>query len=603
MTPVSVLAAGALSALGRGAAAYSVGTAGEQAPAALRHQSGWPLKHPLVGAVDDAHIAGYEGDRAARLLVTAAADLARELDVVLPRWRAQRVGLVVGTSSGAMQSIERALQLRARQEAVPCELARSANYWLPLASLEAVLGLALPRERVAEVLGACVSSSLALGLACRWLEAERCELVIVGGYDALSSLVAAGFDALGATTRTRPRPFASERDGMAMGEGAALLALTRSQPGQRELGRILGFAATADATHVTAPDREARGLLRAARAALSDAGLDAAEVDFVSAHATATPYNDEAEARAIEQLFARDIVLHPWKAAIGHALGAGGALEALAAWDALRGGLLPATPGREASERCGRLELLARNEAARARVALKLSSAFGGANVALVLAAPERASRAAPRPARSVALACAGDWVRAAAPEAVLRWAPEAPVWRADSLSELVVAAIARLLDTRAASVPEASAIIVATRAATLELDERFDARRRSHGAVEPRRFPATSPNLCAGFAAICFGLRGPAFSVGGPDALASALAIARDLVALGDVPAAVVVAAEDSEQVVRDLFGAAGYPAPERGARAALLEPRSDGAASPAGASETLLGWVRALEASAGPI
>jgi 3-oxoacyl-[acyl-carrier-protein] synthase II len=574
---VSVLAAGAVSALGRGRAAYDIGSEGAEAPSGLQLCPGrWPLRHPLVGAVDDRWLAPGTADRATRLLCAAASDVSEQLDLALPDWRKLRVGLIVGTSSGSMQTLESALSERAEGKALDVELAQNANYWLPLSALEACLGRELSRSDVVEVLAACASSTLALGLACRFLDAERYDLVLAGGYDALSALVASGFNALAAVTRTRPRPFAAARDGMALAEGAALIALARAEPGRRELGRILGFGASADAVHITAPDREGRGLVSAARHAAADAGIEFTAIDFVSPHATATAYNDEAEARALGRLFApRRPLVQPWKAVIGHALGAAGALEALAAWDALARGLAPAAaPRGTVLDAEVPLRMLECNQSASVERALKLSSAFGGANAALILGAPGVGKTARAGAPRSVALAAAGDFVTGANLEAVMRWAPPPAAERADSLSELVLAAVAALLEAWGEALPERTAVVVGTATATLELDERFESRRRGDGVAEPRRFAATSPNLCAGLTSICFRWRGPSFSVGGPEAAASALRVATQLVADGDAIAAVVISAEDSGPVVADLFRAASFPAVQRGARAALLLP-----------------------------
>jgi 3-oxoacyl-[acyl-carrier-protein] synthase-1/3-oxoacyl-[acyl-carrier-protein] synthase II len=532
----------------------------------------------LFGRVLDRNLPPDEGDRAARLLGAAANDLASELDRRWPSWRTERVGIVLGTSSGAMPALERALWAREQGAPLSSELARAANYFSPVSSLTAALRLDARTTPLTQVLAACASSTIALGLACRWLDADECDLVIAGGYDALSALVAAGFDALSALSRSRPRPFRRGRDGMALGEGAGLVALRLARSGDSALGRVLGFGASSDAIHVTAPDREGRGLTRAARAALDDAGRDASSVDWVSAHATATPYNDAAEARALRALFAaRAVPVQPWKAVIGHTLGAAGVLEALAAWDALGHGILPAAAGDGELDSDARVELIERNRSSSAETVLKLSAAFGGCNAALVLGSARAEPSGTPREQRPVALRAIAERVTQGAPELVKPWLRDASGLsdRADSLSELALAAVARLLQALGEALPEATAVIVGSASATLELDERFDRRRRAGEAVEPRRFPPTSPNLCAAVCSICFGWRGPSFSVGASlDVGREALLVARDLVAAGDAPAAVVVLAEDSGAVVSDLFAAAAYPVPARGARAALVAP-----------------------------
>src|SRR5262249_20547980 len=130
---------------------------------------------------------------------------------------------------------------------------------------------------------------------------------------------------------------------------AALLALSRHSPANAEvLGHIVGFAAASDAVHVTAPDPTGAGLARAAERALLEAAESVTDIELVSAHATATPMNDLAESRALKIALGertKRVVVHPFKAVIGHTLGAAGALEALAALDAVRRGLAPAAFG------------------------------------------------------------------------------------------------------------------------------------------------------------------------------------------------------------------------------------------------------------------
>ncbi|HWA71242.1 MAG TPA: beta-ketoacyl synthase N-terminal-like domain-containing protein [Polyangiaceae bacterium] len=577
MRAASVVAAAALSALGRGHAAYGVGEVGELPPAglALHTELDW-VRHPLFGRVPAEALASSAADGAERLLCSAALDLAAQLDQRCPGWRSLRLGVVLGTSAGAMQTLERALAGRAAS-ALSSADARAANYFSPISPCLATLGVDRAQATVVQILAACASSTIAIGLGCRWLDADDCDLVIAGGYDALSALVAAGFDSLSALTRARPRPFRVGRDGMALGEGAGLVALRRAAADDGALGRVLGFGASSDAFHVTAPDREGRGLVLAARAALADAALPSEAVAWVSAHATATPYNDAAEARALSSLFgARPLTVHPWKAAIGHTLGAAGVLESLAVWDALARGVLPAAAGEGEQEPGSSLSLAPRNGAQSASVALKVSAAFGGCNAALLLGAGAASDVGVARPRQPVFVQTVAEPVTRADPELVARLATgehAAAASRADSLSELALAAVARLLVGWGQTLSEATAVVVGTSAATLELDERFDRRRRAREPVEPRRFPATSPNLCASLCSICFGLRGPAFSVGASLSVArEALLVAHDLVAAGDAPAALVLVAEDAGEVVADLFGVAGFPIPARGARAALL-------------------------------
>lgn len=572
MRAITAVCASAISSLGRGRDAYRAGDFGEEPRTglAIDPSLGTNLRHPLVGRVT-CQLGSDAPDRAQALLLAAASDLALQLDRLGCSFRRERLAIVLGTSAAGMPSIEAALQARARGALCPEGAARAA-YFAPLAAVEAELGV---RAVVVQILAACASSTVALGLGCRWLEAGLFDWVIAGGYDALSGFVASGFDALGALTKDTPLPFREDRDGMALGEGAALVAL-HNGASSAGLGRVLGFGMSADAVHITAPDATGTGLARAAQFALEDAGFGAEAIDLVSAHGTATRFNDAAETNALRRIFgSRRIPLLPFKAVIGHTLGAAGALEALSAWDALACGMIPAVPGRGAVLDDRQIWLARVHERSSVRTALKLSAAFGGTNAALVLGRQDAPVTGSPRSVRPVALAKVGPPIERADPELLGSMVPQraSVLSRLDGLSELVLAAAARLLRELAFRPGPRTAVIVGTASATLECNEQFDRRRREGLPVEPRRFPATSPNVCAGWCSIAFGFTGPSFCVASHgDPRQDALLLGHDLIQAGDADAALVIAAEDAGPVVSELFGRAGHSIPRRGAQAILL-------------------------------
>jgi len=550
---VSVAAFGAVSALGEGADAVSAGDVGARARVAIARdeelvQAG--LARPFAAR---AWPAGGQ-DRAAAMLGRALTSCATELDRVRPGWREERVGLVLGTSAGGMRAAEAAFAAMAQGE--PTGDAEATTYFGPMAS--AARALALPLDPSLLVLGACASAALSIGLAARWLERGTCDLVLAGGFDEVTVFVAAGFEALRATTASPPpRPFRAGRDGMALGEGAAVLALAREHV-RPSRAFVVGFGAASDAGHLTGPDRDGRGLARAARLALDESG--SLRIDLVSAHATATPFNDAAESRAISTALgsdrARDVVVHPFKAQIGHTLGAAGALELLAAIDAIDRGVLPAAAGEGDMDPDSPARLLDRALPGEPRAALKLASAFGGANACVVIASqpgdPPRPRRPAfIHGAVHVPVEPSLEDLAASARTTADRLA------RADGLVRLAVAAVARLEATSGSLA--GAGIVVGTALATLETNAVFAARIRERGAraAEPRRFPYTSPNAVAGECSILFGLTGPSFSVGGGmHAAIEAIAAAAVLVQAGDCDRIVVVAADDVGPATRALWG-----------------------------------------------
>lgn len=571
----AVIAVGAVSAFGRGAAATPIGREGEPAPVAIGPDEAF-VAAGLEGALSArALAASIDGDPAAVLSSDAMAQVTAALDADEPGWRDRRVGLCLGTSSGAMVAASRAFEARRRTGAGALE---EATYFAPVDAAAATLGVALARR--SQIVAACASATIAMGRGLRWLEAGHCDLVIAGGYDALSLFVAAGFAALRATTSTLPRPFRVGRDGMALGEAAALVALVPARP--RARWYLTGFGASADAVHITAPDRNGGGLVRAAEAALADAGCDRARVDVVSAHGTATPYNDAAEAAAIDALFRpRCPVVHPYKAQIGHCLGAAGAVETLALARGLVEGLAPAAAGEGALDPEAAVALADRTEPRALDAGLKLSAAFGGVTAALVV---ERApAKGRPARVRREVVIAGGATVHDVDREALSRAldVPQDRLARIDDLGQLTVAAVAALRARLGERCLQGAGVVAGHALATLDTNERFYRRLLDKGPrfVDPRLFPATSPNAGAGHVSIFFGLTGPCFAVNdGLDGALEALEAAAELVAAGDAERMVVVAADDAGPMATAWLEERGLGgAIRRGATALLVTAAAD--------------------------
>ena len=585
----AIVAFGALSALGDGAAAFSAGEPGAAPRVAIARDEELAvagLARPFAARVRIA-----DADRASAMLGRAMASCAVQLDVVRPGWRGERVGLILGTSSGGMRAAETAFGAMAAGQAVVD--AEAATYFGPMA--RAVRGTGASFDPAMLVLGACASSAIAIGLAWRWLERGACDLVLAGGFDEVTVFVAAGFEALRATTATPPpRPFRTGRDGMALGEGAAVVALARPDAAGLASGAppktagppgplfVTGFGAASDAVHLTAPDRQGRGLAGAATAALEKAGRP--RVDIVGAHATATPFNDSAEAHAIRTALggaANDAIVHPFKAQIGHTLGAAGALELLALVDAIGRGVLPAAAGEGPIDPEAAVRLLACAAPGTPRVGLKLAAAFGGANAALVVADRPGALARSLRPA-FVEMAVRVEREPVLQELAQATGLPIDRLARADAPVHWALAACALLQS--ACGPLRGAGVVAGTALGPLETNARFAARIRERGArtAEPRRFPYTSPNAVPGECSLAFGLTGPSFSVGGGmHAALEALAAAALLVEGGDADRVVVVAADESGPLTRAIGGSAF----RSGAAALLVTSTSERALARVGA------------------
>ena len=541
---VAVIARGARSPLGNGMAATRTAALGEPAPSCVARDAelvASGLVRPFLARADVR--VPPATDRATALLADALAACFHELDATLPGWRGLRVGAAIGTSSGGMRAFEEHFADARAGDPERTQRRGAATYLGPFVDAHRLVG-PIALEPVSLVLGACASSTIAIGLGRAWLLSDQCDVAICGGFDAASEFVAAGFECLRATCGERaPRPFRTDREGLVLGEGAAVVALVHRERAPRGTSWIRGFSATCDAAHLTAPDFAGVGLARAAAAALAEAAVP---VGLVSAHGTATKHNDAAEATSVRRL-ALEVPVFALKGTIGHTLGAAGVLETLAAIDALERGVAPATFGE------GPLEpgvmVLDRTVASRATAALKLSSAFGGANAALVIAKEPGPPVSFERPVFvSTAVYVGLEDAEPARLSERTGYAADR-ILRADDLVRLAMAATAKLEDTHGGrGALRGAGILVGLGLATIETNALFLERLRTHGAAkgEPRRFPFTTPNAGAGECAVVFGLTGPAFSVGGgPHGGIEALAMAADLVRSGVADRIVVVAAD----------------------------------------------------------
>ncbi|HTA32874.1 MAG TPA: beta-ketoacyl-ACP synthase II [Solirubrobacteraceae bacterium] len=321
---------------------------------------------------------------------------------------AERIGCVLGTGIGGIATLvdgQDTLRERGSQYVSPLSV--------PLMMSNAGAGALSMRHDLRgpsfAVSSACASGAHAIGSALRMLQSGEADAVVAGGSEAgLTPLARAAFSALDALSPSGvSRPFDARRDGFVMGEGAAVLVLERADGagarGARVLGRIRGYGASSDAHHITAPREDGQGQAAAMRAALADAGVDAEQIDYVNAHGTSTPLNDRAETHAIKLALgehAQQIPVSSTKSAIGHLLGAAGAVEAVATLLALRDRIAPPTLGLSQPDEGldldyvpGAARPLARNGnnpadgGERPVLALSNSFGFGGHNAVLCLEA------------------------------------------------------------------------------------------------------------------------------------------------------------------------------------------------------------------------
>jgi 3-oxoacyl-[acyl-carrier-protein] synthase II len=238
---------------------------------------------------------------------------------------------------------------------------------------------------------ACASGTNAIGHAWQWVRGGQAARVLAGGYEALCHLVFAGFDALQALSPGGCRPFDEQRDGLSLGEGAALLALETLESARARgapiLGVVEGYASSTDIHHLTQPHPDGTAARLAMTTACERSGLTPADIDYLNAHGTGTRLNDSAEAQAISDwagTHATRLWVSSTKRCVGHLLGAAGAVEAALCLMALQGQWLPPMPElRSPDPRCNFPLVRDPRDAVLHRV-MSNSFGFGGANATLI---------------------------------------------------------------------------------------------------------------------------------------------------------------------------------------------------------------------------
>lgn len=298
-----------------------------------------------------------------------------------------RGGVILGTAAGGIQTWEdsyRAVFAEGRNRVSPLVVPRLMHN-APASHLSIRHGLSGP---VLAVASACASANHAMGLALQQIRLGAADVMLTGGADAMLCFGGVkAWEGLRVLAPDACRPFSLGRRGMVIGDGAGVLVLEAEDHararGARVLAEVAGFGMTADAGDIVAPNVE--GAVRAMRAALRDAGMVPGDIGYINAHGTGTLANDRAESAAIREVFGQALPpVSATKAMHGHAIGATGALEAIACIQALTEGLLPPTIGFQAADPDCALDVVP-NQARAAQVEAVLSNAFafGGLNAVL----------------------------------------------------------------------------------------------------------------------------------------------------------------------------------------------------------------------------
>ncbi|NLI13286.1 beta-ketoacyl-ACP synthase II [Pelotomaculum propionicicum] len=359
----------------------------------------------IAGEVTDFEPTRYIGKKEVRRMdrftqyAVAATEMAlQDAALDLEVENRDRIGVILGSGVGGIETLED--QARVLAEKGP---GRVSPFFVPMmiANMGAgqiAISHCLRGPNITSV-SACASSSNAIGDAFKMLQCGRVDVMISGGSEAaITPLAMAGFISMKAmsTRNEEPekasRPFDAGRDGFVIGEGSAILVMETLEHALNRNARIyaeiVGYGSTCDAYHMTAPEPEGYGAANSMKEALWDAGIEPTAVDYINAHATATPPGDKAETLAIKKIFgqhAYKLAVSSTKSMTGHLLGASGGLEAMVCILAIVNGVIPPTINYEQPDPDCDLDIVP-NTARQAdvNVALSNSFGFGGHNATLV---------------------------------------------------------------------------------------------------------------------------------------------------------------------------------------------------------------------------
>ena len=267
-----------------------------------------------------------------QLALAALSQVRPAVDSAIERFGTDRFGIVIGTSTSGIAEGENALREYAASGKLPGQFHYGQQEMgSPAAVLAAMLGTTGPAYVHSS---ACASSAKALASAARLILMGVCDAILAGGVDSLCPFTVAGFAALESVSATRCNPLSRNRNGINIGEGAALFLLSR-EPSTISLR---GWGESSDGYHMSAPHPAGVGARLAMERALARAGVAAERVDYINLHGTATVQNDAMEARVINELFGDHVPVSSTKPFTGHTLGAAGAIEAGLCWLAMQDG-------------------------------------------------------------------------------------------------------------------------------------------------------------------------------------------------------------------------------------------------------------------------
>lgn len=404
MTRVVITGMGVVAPNGNGLRAFVENTlAGKIGIKKISKFDAEPTGIAVAGEVDDFDPRAVVGKKAARRMdlysqyaVQTAVEALEMAGINEENTKPTDLGVIYGSGIGGLITIQD--QIIKMHDKGP---KRVSPMFVPMAIANMAAGNIAIRANAqnicTSIVTACATGTNSIGEAYRQIKEGRAQAMIAGGAEAsVNEIGISGFAALNAlSTTTDPlkasKPFDRDRNGFVLGEGGGALVLESLEHAQARganiIGEVVGYGATGDAYHITAPDPEGKGAARAMQQAIDEAGIKPAEVAYINAHGTATHANDSGEALAINKVFGKDsdVLVSSTKGMTGHLLGAAGAIEAVITVAALQQGKLPMNVGCENQDEECQINLVDKENqvAPDAQYALSNSFGFGGHNAVL----------------------------------------------------------------------------------------------------------------------------------------------------------------------------------------------------------------------------
>ena len=324
--------------------------------------------------------------RCNQLLLAALSQMGDALARLRTTFPPERIGIVLGASNTGVDEAQTCIHAWLETGEMPAGFnLEMLELGTPALFLKKITDFRGPAFVIST---ACSSAGKAFAAARRLLREDVIDAVLVGGADGFCRFAMNGFHALQSLTEKMPNPMSRNRDGIALGEGAAIFIMEKKSCAERGEISLAGVGETSDAYHLTAPHPEGVGAKAAMLAALADAKLAPGQIDFINLHGTGTLQNDSAESRAVFEIFGGNTPCASTKSLTGHVLGASGAIEAALSWLMLHhgNGLIPHVFDGERDEALPQIRLASRADIdVPVRRILSNSFAFGGSNAAVIL--------------------------------------------------------------------------------------------------------------------------------------------------------------------------------------------------------------------------